>query len=81
MQRGKTKGMLAVEEKYSRPIDDIIADLLAELGSQAAVAREVGITEATMSRWLERLGFTPRRIIGPTKAAAGIAKEEGDLHG
>lgn len=70
--RGKTKGMLAAEAKYGRPIDDVITDLLAKLGSQAAVARELGITETTMSRWLERLGFEPRRVIGPVKAADAV---------
>lgn len=51
-----------VEQERGVPIDQLIPDLLARLGSQKAVADELGLSQATVSAWLKDNGYVSKVI-------------------
>jgi len=48
-----------VERAHGQPLETLIPDLLAALGTQKAVADHLGISQATISTWLRENGFVP----------------------
>ncbi len=61
----KTKQMFDIEAANGgRDIRLILVDLYNELGSQAAVAKALKVTQPTIDDWASRLGitFTVKRI-------------------
>jgi hypothetical protein len=72
----KTRQMFAVEEKRDgQDIRLILIDRYNELGSQAAVARELGVSQPTIDDWFKGLGIvietkTIARLAGPEAIAA-----------
>ena len=51
-----------VEQERGVPIDQLIPDLLNRLGSQKAVADELGLSQTTISTWLKENGYVPKTV-------------------
>jgi transposase len=57
-----TKGMVALEQRLGRPVEEIVRERYVEQGqSMAEVALFLGIDISTLSRWMVRFGI-PARI-------------------
>lgn len=63
----KTREMIDVESRYGCDVREVLVSLYNELGSQAAVAKELRVTQPTIDNWFERLG-----IIVTTTTVASI---------
>lgn len=62
----KTRQMFDVEtNRGGRDIRHILIDLYNTLGSQAAVAKELGVSQPTIQNWFEMLGI---EIVSKTEA-------------
>ncbi len=57
----KTKLMLAVEERFHRPLELILPEMVTENGLSAS-AGELGVSKATLGYWLLKLGINVRRV-------------------
>ena len=57
----KTKLMLRVEEKYHRPLERLLPEMVNQKGL-SATAQEMGVSKATLGYWLLKLGINVRRI-------------------
>lgn len=51
-----------IEQKLGRPLDRLIPDLLDQMGSQKAVADHLGISQASLSRWLKENGYQAKVV-------------------
>ena len=58
----KTKLMQRVELEYRRPLEDLLPDMVNEIGL-SGTAEELGISKATLGYWLLKLGLEQRRIV------------------
>lgn len=57
----KTKLMQAVEEKFQRSLETLLPDMVNQHGlTHAAV--ELGVSTATISYWMLKLGIQYRRV-------------------
>lgn len=62
----KTRQMFDVEtNRGGRDVRHILIDLYNTLGSQAAVAKELGVSQPTIQNWFEMLGI---EIVSKTEA-------------
>ena len=61
MARRKTKKMIAVEERFQRPLEVMLPPLVTENGL-SATADELGVSKATLGYWLLKLGINVQRI-------------------
>lgn len=59
----KSRDMQLVEQKYGKPLDDVIRGLHKELKSIPAVADRLGVKRQTLWKWCQQLGLTdlPRK--------------------
>ena len=57
----KTKLMKGVEEKFQRPLETLLPDMVNEHGLSHA-ASELGVSAATLSYWMLKLGIRYRRV-------------------
>ncbi len=57
----KTKLMQAVEERYQRPLERLLPELVNEKGL-SYTALELGVSKATLGYWLLKLGINVRRV-------------------
>ena len=57
----KTKLMQRVEKEFQRPLERLLPEKVNEVGL-SATADELGISKATLSYWLLKLGITVRRV-------------------
>ena len=76
----KTALMRSVERAHAgRDIRLILMDAYNQLGSQAAVAAALGLTQVTVQRWLARCGIQTvtwtEAFIAPPKARPGRDKK------
>lgn len=63
----KTRQMFDIEQANAgRDIRLVLVDLYNRLGSQSAVAKEIGVTQQTIDTWFGMLGIT---IVTRTEAA------------
>lgn len=73
----KTREMIDVEARYGYDVRKVLVDLYNALGSQAAVAREIGVSQPTIDNWFERLGIvvtvTTVATIGQPSTPAPVA--------
>ena len=54
----KTRKMIELEEKYGKPIDEIIYEMYVENDmSQEKIAGTFGISQGSLSSWMMRLGI------------------------
>lgn len=54
----KTRQMFDIEQAHDgRDIRLILIDIYNRVGSQAAVGRELGVTQQTIDGWFEQLGI------------------------
>jgi hypothetical protein len=57
----KTKLMRDVEERFQRPLERLLPELVNQYGlSQAAT--EIGVSTSTVSYWMLKLGVSYRRV-------------------
>jgi hypothetical protein len=57
----KTKKMVAVEERFQRPLEKMLPELVTEQGL-SATADQLGVSKATLGYWLLKLGINVRRV-------------------
>jgi hypothetical protein len=57
----KTRLMLQVEERYGRPLERLLPEMVNEKGL-SATAHELGVSKATLGYWLLKLGIQVRRV-------------------
>ena len=57
----KTEKMLQVEKRLKRPLERILPEMVNEHGLTGA-ARRVGVSKATMSYWMLKLGIQMRHV-------------------
>jgi transposase-like protein len=61
--------MQLMEQRLGRPLDEILQELYIEKGmTTKQVAVELGVSQASVSRWMAQLGVEAR-YIGPEKVA------------
>lgn len=58
-----------IQQQHGKPIQQIISDLYEKLGNQTAVARELGISQSTLSVWLVKLGMEEKTVVIEKEAA------------
>ncbi len=61
MMRRKTKKMAAVEERFNKPLEEMLPPMVTEQGL-SATAEEIGVSKATLGYWLLKLGINVHRI-------------------
>ncbi len=61
MPGGKTKKMLQVEKKLRRPLERALPEMVNEDGLTGA-AKQLGVSKASLSFWLLKLGIEIRRV-------------------
>ena len=61
MARRKTKKMIAVEERFKQPREEMLPPMVTENGL-AATADELGVSKATLGYWLLKLGINVQRV-------------------
>lgn len=65
----KSRGMQLVEHRLGRPLEDVLTELYVDQGMTVKqVATELGVSGASVSRWMSELGIAAR-YIGSKKAA------------
>lgn len=57
----KTKKMVVVEDQLQKPLEEVLPDMLTELGL-TKTANQLGVSKATLAYWLIKLGITVRRV-------------------
>ena len=57
----KTKLMQRVEERYQRPLERLLPEMVNEKGLSTTAA-EFGVSKATLGYWLLKLGINVRRV-------------------
>ncbi len=57
----KTKLMRDVEERYQRPVENLVPEMVNQQGLSAAAA-ELGVSTATLGYWMLKLGIRYRRV-------------------
>ena len=57
----KTKKMCAVEEQFGQPLEKMLPEMVTEEGVTATADR-LGVSKATLSYWLLKLGINVRRV-------------------
>lgn len=69
----KSRGMQLVEHRLGRPLEDVLRELYTDQGMTVKqVAEELGVSSASVSRWMGELGIEAR-FIGPKKPVAEVA--------
>ena len=61
MARRKTKKMIAVEERFKQPLEEMLPPMVTENGL-SATADELGVGKATLGYWLLKLGINVQRV-------------------
>lgn len=56
-----------VESRFGKPMGDVLTHLFEQFGSQSAVARELGVSQATVWTWMLKLGLVQKTILIPEK--------------
>jgi len=57
----KTKLMQQVEDRYQRPLERLLPEMVNEKGL-SYTALELGVSKATLGYWLLKLGINVRRV-------------------
>ena len=57
----KTPKMIAVERRIRRPLERALPEMVNEMGLTGA-AKKLGVSKATLSYWLLKLGIQIRRV-------------------
>lgn len=57
----KTRLMREVEEKYQRPLENLVPEKVNDMGL-SATATELGVSKATLGYWILKLGINVRRV-------------------
>lgn len=55
----KSRAMLRVEERIKQPIEDYLAERYLTR-TQPQIAADLGVSDATISRWMRELGIEAR---------------------
>jgi hypothetical protein len=61
MTMRKTPKMVVAEKRLRRPLEKALPELINESGL-TATAKRLGVSKATLSYWLLKLGITLRRV-------------------
>jgi len=55
----KSRAMLRVEQKLGRPLEEYLAERY-QAKTQTEIAVELGVSNASVSRWMQELGIEAR---------------------
>lgn len=55
----KSRAMLRVEARIKRPLEEYLAERY-QVATQTAIAAELGVSNASVSRWMQELGIEAR---------------------
>jgi len=58
----RTKLVQGVEERYNRPLERLLPELITERGL-SATADLLGVKKSTLNYWLLKLGINVRRVV------------------
>ena len=61
MRGAKTKKMVLAERKLRRPLDKALTEIVNDVGLTGA-AKRLGVSKATLSYWLLKLGIKIERV-------------------
>ena len=61
MATRKTKKMMAVEEKFRQPLEEMLPEMVTEQGL-TATADYLGVSKATLAYWLLKFRIDVRRV-------------------
>tara|TARA_Y100000996_G_C22537465_1_gene648794 strand:- start:995 stop:1231 length:237 start_codon:yes stop_codon:yes gene_type:complete len=61
MMARKTKKMLAVEERFRQPLEDMLPEMVTEQGL-TGTANYLGVSKATLGYWLLKFRIDVRRV-------------------
>ena len=61
MTTRKTKKMIAVEERFRQPLEDMLPEMVTEQGLTGA-ADHIGVSKATLAYWLLKFRIDVRRV-------------------
>ena len=65
MTTRKSKMMLAVEERFEKPLEKMLPEMVTERGLTAS-AEQLGVSKATLGYWLLKLRINVMRVaLGP----------------
>ena len=73
MKFKKTKLMLRIEEKLDQPIERLLPQMISERGV-AETARQLDVSNATISYWMLKMGIEIRRVAVAPKEAVIITR-------
>lgn len=59
-----------IERARGRPMSELLKELYAQHGSQVEVARDLGVSQGTVSLWLMRFGLRGKKILVKGKQKA-----------
>lgn len=65
-----------VEARYGRPMQEILLDLFAKHGSLTGIAKELAVTQSTISLWLIKVGLRLEQRTHLVKAKGGDDQAE-----
>lgn len=69
--RVKTAGMQLVEQRFGKPVEELLEELYHDEGlTQDQIAERIGMDATTVRRWMERFGIETRWLGPRTKKAA-----------
>tara|TARA_B110000116_G_C16292269_1_gene339962 strand:+ start:266 stop:487 length:222 start_codon:yes stop_codon:yes gene_type:complete len=57
----KSKKMLKIEQGLNQPLEEVLPELVTNLGLTGA-ANELGVGKATLNYWLLKFGISVRRV-------------------
>lgn len=58
-----------LEHQEGRPIREILQEMFEKHGSQAKVAKELGVNQSTVSYWLLKLGLEQKTVLVEKEAS------------
>lgn len=61
-----------IEAAQKKPMQEVITELYQEHGNLRAVAKELGVTQGTVSFWLLKLNLEVRSVIVPRGASVHL---------
>ena len=73
-----TKKMIAVEEKYGRPLEKLLPEMLT-FGGLSGTAERLGVSKATLGYWLLKLGINVRRVALSPGETLFVKSSDGEM--
>lgn len=67
----KTRAMTEIEKRWNKPIEEVLQEVYATHGNQAAAAADLGISQPTFSLWVKMFRLqSSKALTGPQGKAS-----------